>query len=64
MSAEQLAGRIALITGAAGMIGAATARELAARGAVIVAVDRPGAAWARKASGRTLPPASPTSPRM
>ena len=46
MSAGQLAGRIALITGAAGMIGAATARELAARGALLVAVDRPGADWA------------------
>ena len=46
MSAGQLAGRIALITGAAGMIGAAAARELAARGALLVAVDRPGADWA------------------
>ena len=38
-----LAGKVALITGAAGFIGRATAAVLASRGARIVAVDRPGA---------------------
>lgn len=37
-----LDGKIAVITGAAGNIGAATARLMAGRGARIVAVDRPG----------------------
>ncbi len=41
-----MAGRVALITGAAGFIGAATARKLAERGARIVAVDRAEADWA------------------
>jgi NAD(P)-dependent dehydrogenase (short-subunit alcohol dehydrogenase family) len=40
-----LADRIAIVTGAAGMIGTATAALLAERGARIVAVDRPGADW-------------------
>lgn len=39
-------GRVALITGAAGYIGSATARKLAERGARIVAVDRAEADWA------------------
>lgn len=43
---RDMEGRIALITGAAGHIGAATARKLAARGARIVAVDRAEADWA------------------
>ena len=38
-----LAGKVALITGAAGVIGSATAALFARRGAAIVAVDRPGA---------------------
>lgn len=43
-SAERpLAGKVALITGAAGFIGRATAALLARRGARIVAVDRPAA---------------------
>ncbi|MEE4348832.1 MAG: SDR family oxidoreductase [Pacificimonas sp.] len=37
--------RIALITGAAGEIGTATAKVLAGRGATIVAADRAGADW-------------------
>src|ERR1700674_5452191 len=36
----RLDGRVAVVTGAAGVIGAATMRLLAARGARIVAVDR------------------------
>src|SRR5437763_1726540 len=36
----RLDGRIAIVTGAAGVIGSATMRLLAARGARIVAVDR------------------------
>jgi len=35
-------GKVALVTGAAGLIGATTARLLAARGATIAALDRPG----------------------
>jgi len=37
-----LAGKIAIITGAAGNLGSATARELAAEGAKVVASDLPG----------------------
>ena len=40
---DQLAGKVAVITGAAGAIGAATALEMLRRGASVVAVDRPGA---------------------
>ena len=36
----RLDGRVAVVTGAAGLIGAATMRLLAARGARIVAIDR------------------------
>lgn len=39
----QLAGKVAVITGAAGAIGAAAALEMLHRGASVVAVDRPGA---------------------
>ena len=42
----ELTGKIALITGAGGAIGGTTARLMAARGAVIVAVDRDEAALA------------------
>jgi NAD(P)-dependent dehydrogenase (short-subunit alcohol dehydrogenase family) len=38
----RLDGRVAVVTGAAGVIGRATLRKLAERGARIVAVDRPG----------------------
>lgn len=43
---KDMEGRVALITGAAGFIGSATARKLAERGARIVAVDRDDADWA------------------
>jgi NAD(P)-dependent dehydrogenase (short-subunit alcohol dehydrogenase family) len=43
---NDMAGRVALITGAAGFIGAATADKLAQRGARIVAVDQAQADWA------------------
>jgi len=41
---------VVIITGAAGAIGAATTRLLAARGATIVAVDRAGTDWSPLAS--------------
>jgi NAD(P)-dependent dehydrogenase (short-subunit alcohol dehydrogenase family) len=41
----QLAGKVAIVTGAAGDIGSATVLELLARGASVVAVDRPGASF-------------------
>ena len=44
--ANDFEGRVALVTGAAGMIGTATARVLSARGATVVAADRSGADWA------------------
>lgn len=48
MSADnRLDGKVALVTGAAGAIGSATAQLLAKRGARIVAVDRPGADFTR-----------------
>lgn len=40
MTTVDFAGKIALVTGAAGGIGAAVARTLAARGATVAAVDR------------------------
>jgi len=43
---KDMEGRVALITGAAGYIGSATARKLAERGARVVAVDRHEADWA------------------
>jgi len=46
-SGQQFDGRIALITGAAGAIGGATAELLASRGATIIAVDHPTADWSR-----------------
>jgi NAD(P)-dependent dehydrogenase (short-subunit alcohol dehydrogenase family) len=52
----RLDGRVAVVTGAAGFIGLATARLLAARGARIVAVDRREADL--KAAVRELPPAA------
>lgn len=41
----QLAGKVALVTGAAGAIGAAAVLELLARGASVVAVDRAAASY-------------------
>lgn len=38
----RLDGRVAIVTGAAGAIGSASAKLLALRGAAIVAIDRPG----------------------
>ncbi len=46
-SSQALQGKIALITGAAGVIGTATATVLAERGARIVAVDHPSADQAK-----------------
>jgi NAD(P)-dependent dehydrogenase (short-subunit alcohol dehydrogenase family) len=43
---DQLEGKVAVITGAAGAIGTATAVVMAQRGASIVAVDRPGTSFA------------------
>ena len=47
LDSNRLDGTVALITGAGGEIGAATARLMAARGAWIVAVDRDAAALAK-----------------
>ena len=47
----RLDGKVAVVTGAAGVIGAATMRLLAARGARIVAVDRKRARTARRDQG-------------
>lgn len=45
-SANQLSGRVALVTGAARGIGLATVSQMAQSGMRIVAFDRPGADWA------------------
>ena len=47
----RLDGRIALVTGAAGVIGTETMRLLAARGACIVAVDRDAEGLKRAVTG-------------
>src|SRR5512140_840521 len=44
---NQLAGKVAVVTGAGGAIGAATALLMLARGASVVAVDRTEAALAQ-----------------
>ncbi|WP_295855034.1 SDR family oxidoreductase [Tardiphaga sp.] len=51
MDGIRLDGRIALVTGAAGVIGTETMRLLAARGACIVAVDRDAEALKRAVTG-------------
>ena len=48
---ERLAGRVAVITGGAGAIGAATARRLASDGAAVVVADRDGDAALAVAAG-------------
>lgn len=55
---DELSGRVTIITGAAGGIGGATARALAAKGAHVVLVDRSEAALEALASeigGQSLP---------
>lgn len=54
--AQTLAGKVALITGAAGAIGTATSRLFAERGATIVAVDIRGTDWSKLKA--TLPSAT------
>lgn len=51
MNGLDLKDKVAVITGAAGMIGMATARLMHARGARIVAVDRPGVDWSAYEAG-------------
>jgi NAD(P)-dependent dehydrogenase (short-subunit alcohol dehydrogenase family) len=48
---DRLAGKVAIVTGAASGIGEATARLFAAEGATVVAVDRPGSAIAEVHAG-------------
>jgi NAD(P)-dependent dehydrogenase (short-subunit alcohol dehydrogenase family) len=47
LDSNRLDGKVALVTGAAGEIGAATVRLMIARGARVVAVDRDGKALLR-----------------
>jgi NAD(P)-dependent dehydrogenase (short-subunit alcohol dehydrogenase family) len=60
MSAARYAGKVALVTGAAGGIGLATAERLAAEGAALLLADLPGSALeaaaeaARAAGGRAV----------
>lgn len=51
-------GKTALITGAAGMIGRATARVFAARGATLVLVDHPDAGWSATRAALPAPDAA------
>jgi NAD(P)-dependent dehydrogenase (short-subunit alcohol dehydrogenase family) len=44
---QTLLGKVAVITGASGVIGTATSKLLAERGATIVAVDIPGTNWSK-----------------
>ncbi|HET6741221.1 MAG TPA: SDR family oxidoreductase [Kribbella sp.] len=51
MDTERFKGRVALITGGASGIGAATARRIAAEGGTVVVCDRDGAAAGKVAAG-------------
>jgi NAD(P)-dependent dehydrogenase (short-subunit alcohol dehydrogenase family) len=61
-----LRGKIAIVTGAAGNLGGATARELAAEGAKVVASDLPGEGLERAVESirkSTSPRSSPAPSR-